>query len=112
MRHSDHGQFEPCGRPADAACRTVRSCGCRVVPAQPADLFAQPSQVGRPRRGLAATRDLSGQGSHDVTAASDAMGARLRPLLTKLPVVEKKMFGGLGFMLNGNMLIGTTAKGD
>jgi TfoX/Sxy family transcriptional regulator of competence genes len=47
-----------------------------------------------------------------MTALSDAMGERLRPLLKKLPVVEKKMFGGLGFMLNGNMLIGTTAKGD
>ena len=46
-----------------------------------------------------------------MTAASDAMGARLRPLLKKLPVVEKKMFGGLGFMLNGNMLIGIIAKG-
>lgn len=47
-----------------------------------------------------------------MTAASDAMGLRLRPLLARLPIVEKKMFGGLGFMLNGNMLIGTTAKGD
>jgi TfoX/Sxy family transcriptional regulator of competence genes len=47
-----------------------------------------------------------------VTSPSEAMGDRLRPLLKKLPVVEKKMFGGLGFMLDGNMLIGTTAKGD
>ena len=47
-----------------------------------------------------------------MTDASDVMGDRLRPLLKKLPVVEKKMFGGLGFMLAGNMLIGTTAKGD
>jgi TfoX/Sxy family transcriptional regulator of competence genes len=45
-----------------------------------------------------------------MTAASDAMGARLRPLVPK-GLVEKKMFGGLGFMLNGNMLVGTTAKG-
>ena len=44
-----------------------------------------------------------------MTAASDLMGERLRPLLGGL--VEKKMFGGLGFMLNGNMLAGTTAKG-
>ena len=44
-----------------------------------------------------------------MTAASDEMGARLRPLLKELE--EKQMFGGLGFMLNGNMLIGTTAKG-
>jgi TfoX/Sxy family transcriptional regulator of competence genes len=45
-----------------------------------------------------------------MTAASDAMGTRLRPLVPK-GLVEKKMFGGLGFMLNGNMLVGTTAKG-
>lgn len=46
-----------------------------------------------------------------MTAASDALAARLRPLMTKAAVVEKKMFGGVGFMLRGNMLIGTTAKG-
>jgi TfoX/Sxy family transcriptional regulator of competence genes len=46
-----------------------------------------------------------------MTAASDALAARLRPLLKKATVEEKKMFGGIGFMLNGNMLIGTTAKG-
>ena len=45
-----------------------------------------------------------------MTAQSDAMGDRLRPLVPK-GLVEKKMFGGLGFMLDGNMLIGTTAKG-
>jgi TfoX/Sxy family transcriptional regulator of competence genes len=45
-----------------------------------------------------------------MTAASDAMGERLRPLVPK-GLAEKKMFGGLGFMLNGNMLIGTTARG-
>ena len=45
-----------------------------------------------------------------MTAASDAMGDRLRPLVPR-GLAEKKMFGGLGFMLNGNMLIGTTAKG-
>ena len=48
-----------------------------------------------------------------MTAASDVMADRLRPLLAKkkLALEEKAMFGGLGFMLNGNMLIGTTAKG-
>lgn len=46
-----------------------------------------------------------------MTAASDELGARLRPLLGKAGVEEKKMFGGIGFMLDGNMLIGTTAKG-
>jgi TfoX/Sxy family transcriptional regulator of competence genes len=47
-----------------------------------------------------------------MTAASDEMAARLRPQLKSIGVVEKKMFGGAGFMLDGNMLIGTTAKGD
>ena len=46
-----------------------------------------------------------------MTAASDEMGNRLRPLLVRKALAEKKMFGGLGFMLNGNMVIGTTAKG-
>ena len=46
-----------------------------------------------------------------MSAQADAMGDRLRPLVPK-GLVEKKMFGGLGFMLNGNMVIGTTAKGD
>ncbi len=46
-----------------------------------------------------------------MTAASEIMAARLRPLLKTMPVVEKKMFGGSGFMLHGNMLVGTTAKG-
>jgi TfoX/Sxy family transcriptional regulator of competence genes len=38
------------------------------------------------------------------------MGDRLRPLVPR-GLVEKKLFGGLGFMLDGNMLVGTTAKG-
>lgn len=46
-----------------------------------------------------------------MSAASDAMGDRIRPLLAGIAVLEKKMFGGIGFMLDGNMLIGTTAKG-
>jgi TfoX/Sxy family transcriptional regulator of competence genes len=45
-----------------------------------------------------------------VTAAADAMADRLRPVLPE-GLEEKKMFGGLGFMLNGHMAIGTTAKG-
>ncbi|MEO6014688.1 MAG: TfoX/Sxy family protein [Devosia sp.] len=47
-----------------------------------------------------------------MTAASDAMAERVRPLLAKYPsLIEKQMFGGLGFMLDGNMAVGTTAKG-
>lgn len=46
-----------------------------------------------------------------MSIASDTMGDRLRPLLPA-GLVEKKMFGGLGFMLHGNMAIGTTAQGE
>ena len=38
---------------------------------------------------------------------------RLRAQLTDDPnISEKRMFGGLAFMLNGNMLCGVTSKGD
>lgn len=48
-----------------------------------------------------------------MSTASNALAERLRPLLAAPPgLVEKPMFGGIGFMLNGNMAIGTTAKGD
>jgi len=48
----------------------------------------------------------------DVSAASDEMAGRIRAILANRPeIVEKKMFGGVGFMLNGNILVGTTAKG-
>lgn len=44
-----------------------------------------------------------------MTATSDSLADRLRPLIVGL--AERSMFGGKGFMLNGNMAIGTTAKG-
>ncbi|MEQ1770641.1 MAG: TfoX/Sxy family protein [Devosia sp.] len=47
-----------------------------------------------------------------MSEASDALAARLRALLARRKgIVEKRMFGGVGFMLRGNMLIGTTSKG-
>jgi TfoX/Sxy family transcriptional regulator of competence genes len=48
-----------------------------------------------------------------VSLASDALARRIRPILRRKPeIVEKKMFGGIGFMFNGNMAVGTTAKGE
>ena len=44
-----------------------------------------------------------------MTAASDLMGERLRPLLGGL--VEKKMFGGLAFLINGNMAVAASGQG-
>ena len=46
-----------------------------------------------------------------MTAASDALAARLRPLLATTGIEEKRIVGGTGFMLGGNLLIGTAAKG-
>jgi len=34
------------------------------------------------------------------------LAERLRSELSGIPVVEKKMFGGIGFLLNGNMTCG------
>jgi TfoX/Sxy family transcriptional regulator of competence genes len=40
-------------------------------------------------------------------AFSDALAARIRQSLAgKKGIEEKKMFGGIGFLLNGNMLVG------
>jgi hypothetical protein len=36
---------------------------------------------------------------------------RVRKVLGELPFVEKKMFGGIGFLLNGNMACGVHGKG-
>ncbi|MDX8526908.1 TfoX/Sxy family protein [Mesorhizobium sp. MSK_1335] len=43
--------------------------------------------------------------------APDPMVERLRAALGKRPFTEQKMFGGTCFMLNGNMLIGTSKRG-
>ena len=45
------------------------------------------------------------------SAAPDPMVERLRGALGKRAFTEQKMFGGTCFMLNGNMLIGTSKRG-
>ena len=41
---------------------------------------------------------------------NDDLATRVRAALGSLPgVTEKKMFGGLAFMLNGNMCVGVTS---
>jgi len=39
-------------------------------------------------------------------AFDDALAKRVSLLLTKKGVIEKKMFGGVGYLLNGNMACG------
>ncbi|MDX8531400.1 TfoX/Sxy family protein [Mesorhizobium sp. VK25A] len=45
------------------------------------------------------------------SAAPDPMVARLRAALGQRAFTEQKMFGGTCFMINGNMLIGTSKRG-
>ncbi|AZO08936.1 MULTISPECIES: TfoX/Sxy family protein [unclassified Mesorhizobium] len=45
------------------------------------------------------------------TAAPDPMVERLRVALGRRAFTEQKMFGGTCFMINGNMLIGTSKRG-
>lgn len=48
----------------------------------------------------------------EVTAMSDeTMEARVRRLTAEHPVTDKKMFGGVCFLHQGNMLCGITNKG-
>ena len=47
-----------------------------------------------------------------MSKASDDLSARIRAHYGDHPaLIDKKMFGGAGFMLNGNMVAGSTAKG-
>lgn len=44
--------------------------------------------------------------------ACDELSDRIRSLMDpRLPVTEKRMFGGRAFMLNGNMLVAATKDG-
>ena len=45
------------------------------------------------------------------SVATDPMVGRLRAALGRRAFTEQKMFGGTCFMLNGNMLIGTSKRG-
>jgi TfoX/Sxy family transcriptional regulator of competence genes len=48
-----------------------------------------------------------------MTIASEALAKRIRPLLARRQgIIEKKMFGGICFMLHGNMAVCTMANGD
>jgi TfoX/Sxy family transcriptional regulator of competence genes len=44
-------------------------------------------------------------------AYDEELAARIRDLLTGEPVVEKKMFGGLAFLLGGHMSVSASGQG-
>ncbi len=46
-----------------------------------------------------------------ISVATDPMVERLRAALGRRAFTEQKMFGGTCFMINGNMLIGTSKRG-
>jgi TfoX/Sxy family transcriptional regulator of competence genes len=47
-----------------------------------------------------------------MSIASEDLAARIRSLIGLKPgITEKKMFGGVGFMLNGNMIAGSLKSG-
>jgi TfoX/Sxy family transcriptional regulator of competence genes len=48
-----------------------------------------------------------------MSVASDELGDRIRNLIGHKPgITEKKMFGGYGFMLYGNMVVGSMSTGE
>jgi len=50
---------------------------------------------------------VTGNSEPDKTVAYDRqLAERIRDEVKGLPVIEKKMFGGVGYMLNGNMTCG------
>ncbi len=48
-----------------------------------------------------------------MTDASDELTDRIRAIIGDEPgVTEKSMFGGVGFLLNGNMVVGSMKSGE
>jgi TfoX/Sxy family transcriptional regulator of competence genes len=48
-----------------------------------------------------------------VTERADELADRIRPILGAAPgITEKKMFGGHGFMHDGNMIVGAMSTGE
>lgn len=48
-----------------------------------------------------------------MSEASEELGDRIRALIGHKPgITEKKMFGGYGFMLYGNMVVGSMSTGE
>ncbi len=48
-----------------------------------------------------------------MSVAADELADRIRQIIGHKPgVVEKRMFGGVGFMLNGNMVAGAMSDGE
>jgi TfoX/Sxy family transcriptional regulator of competence genes len=48
-----------------------------------------------------------------MSEASEELAERIRALIGHKPgITEKKMFGGSGFMLNGNMVVGAMSSGE
>jgi len=51
------------------------------------------------------------QGYGAAMAYDEALAARIREQVAGEPVVEKKMFGGLAFLLNGHMSVSASGQG-
>jgi TfoX/Sxy family transcriptional regulator of competence genes len=45
------------------------------------------------------------------TSVEDPLAGRVRELLARLKFTEQRMFGGICFMLGGNMLVGASRRG-
>jgi len=44
-------------------------------------------------------------------AYDEELAERIRGLLPDVPVIEKKMFGGLAFLVGGNMAVAASGQG-
>src|SRR5690606_15313316 len=84
----------------------------RLVRAQPVDLRRQPSGLGPDRQRPAPLLSLS-SGETSMSMAVDELAGRIRPLMpTDSHIEEKRMFGGMAIMLNGNMVVCPTRDGS
>src|SRR5690349_17694878 len=99
MRHAALRAVEPRLGTDDHSGGSTGRGGPALVCAEPVAVRPHASRLGRHCRWPAAAPDLSPARGHLMSAASDALAARIRAMLGPRPdIEEKKMFGGIGFM--------------
>ena len=132
MTSAPRGKCEPPPGDASSTVPTVCAASARPSASQPArssdrrtarsSTAAVAMRTGRPATTRSITSERIGRQRADLTevdechhpamAYDERLASRIRELIQARPgVVEKKMFGGVGWMLGGNMAVGVMSTG-
>jgi uncharacterized cupin superfamily protein len=108
LLRAGHVVARPPGRRDDARLRDAGAERHLLVPALAEDLLARRRRA-RPRRAVRVLRRRAGRGR--LMAYDEALAGRIRAILGDRVTEEKKVFGGLAFMIGGNMAVAASSNG-